>query len=193
MVSKEVFGERCMNYNKLKQQSKIILKDRKINVFILIMLLLGFFVILYATLKTKEIYGFFILVMLFLLILFLMKCIKSNNLLLKQILSIEKNNAFFQTYQAELYYPKVIIQKIPEVAAYVSLSPTYYAIKIVDGKNVYFYFLEEPLRHDNKSIDNILKKFDGTIHIECYENTSIVKTIEGDPSFIHIRYGLLCE
>lgn len=182
-----------MNYKKLKEQSKIILKDRKINIGLLIMWLLGFFVILCGTLKTKNIYGSFVLLILFLLILFFIKCIKSNNLLLNQILSIEKNNALNKTYQAELYYPKVIIQKIPEIRSHVSLSPTYYAIKIVDNKNKYYYFLEEPLHHDNRSIDNIIKKFKKKIHIECYENTSIVKTIEGNPFFIHIRHGLLCE
>ena len=92
-----------MNYKNLKKTSKIILKDRKINVGLLIMWLLGFFVILYGTLKTKNIYGIFVLLILFLLILFFIKCIKSNNLLLNQILSIEKNSTLNKTYQAELH------------------------------------------------------------------------------------------
>ena len=181
-----------MYYDKLRNYRKIILKDRKINIGLLIFELLAFLAILLATLK--DIRGIFILFILLILIMFSIKFISDNNRLLNQILSIEKNKTLNKTSQSMVYYPKVAFLRVPKVEPHPSLSPEYYGIRILDGnKNKYYYFFEEPLRHDKDSIDKILKKFNGEIHIQCYENTSIIKTIENNPYFVHIRHGLFCE
>ena len=181
-----------MYYDKLRNYRKIILKDRKINIALLIFELLAFLAILLATLK--DIHGIFILFILLIPIILSIKCIADNNRLLNQFFNIEKNNVLNKTHQSMLYYPKVIFLRVPEVRRQPTLSPEYYGIRILDGnKNKYYYFFEEPLKYDKDSIDKIFKKFNGKIHMQCYENTSIVKTIENNPYFVHIRHGLLCE
>ena len=179
-----------MYYDKLRNYRKIILKDRKINIFLLIMESLPVPFIMWAMLKDFR--AIFILLILLILILLSIIWITDNNRLLNQFSSIEKNNTLNQTYQHILHYPKVIFLRVSGCRA--SLSPDYYGIMILDGnKNKYYYFFEEPLRHDKDSMDKIFKKFNKEISIQCYENTFIIKTIEKAPYFIHIQNGLFRE
>lgn len=181
-----------MYYDKLRNYRKIILKERKINIFLLIMESLPVPFILWGTLK--DIRAILILLILLVLILLSVKQISNNNRLLNQFFTIEKNNALNKLYISLLYYPKVTFLKIPEINAYQSLYSEYYGMIISDdNKNQYYYFFEEPLTYNKDSINKIIQKFNREIHIQCYENTTIIKTIENNPYFVHIRYGKFCE
>ncbi len=181
-----------MYYNKLRDYKKIILKDRKINIFLLVMESLPVPFIAWAMLKAFH--AIFILLVLLLLILLSIKWLTDNNHLLKQLACIEKNNALNKTSQHILHYPKIAFLRVPKFEPHPSLSPKYYGIRISDcNKNKYYYFFEEPLRHDKDSINKITKKFNRELSIQCYENTFIIKAIEKSPHFIHVRNGLFCE
>ena len=188
-----------MCYDKLKEQSKIILRERRIQIIMLVWFSLCLFVFSYATIKAESVVVGCVALVLVLAVLLTVKDIKNNNLLLKQLLSIEKNNTLNKTYQVVLNDPKIILQSISEIPAkrMPSTSWQYYAIKIVSNKDKYFYFLESTLdchdKDDRQSAERIKEKFKGKICIECYNDTSIVKKIEGSPTFIHIRYGKWCE
>ena len=191
-IAKDSDWRNIMYYDKLRDYKKIILKDRKINIFLLVMESLPVPFIAWAMLKAFH--AIFILLVLLLLILLSIKWLTDNNHLLKQLAGIEKNNALNKTSQHILHYPKIAFLRVPKFEPHPSLSPEYYGIRILDGnKNKYYYFFEEPLRHDKDSINKIIKKFNRELSIQCYENTFIIKTIEKVPYFIHIRNGLFRE
>lgn len=83
---------------------------------------------------------------------------------------------------------------VTEIRCTISMSEEYYGIKLTDAnKNKYYYFFDEILSYDRDSINAIIGKFNREISIQCYENTSIIKTIDKSPHFIRIRYGTFYE
>ena len=178
-----------MYYDKLRKYRKIILKDRKINIFLLIIESLPVPFLAWAMLE--DFGSIFILLILIMLILLSIKWIAANNRLLNQLSSIEKNDTLNRTSQFILHCPKITLLRVPEARPFPSLSPDYYGLMLSDGsKNKYYYFFEEPLHHNKDSIDKIIGKFKRKISVQCYEDTFIVKTIENASCFIHIRNGM---
>lgn len=109
--------------------------------------------------------------------------------LLRQFSTILNNKAINKTYNVSLYRPK--IKFLVRGTGYKGHTPTYYGITFIDAnKNKYYYFFDEeidsPLKAELKQIEEKLWK---ELTLQCYENTSIVKTIENDPYFIRIRWG----
>ena len=183
-----------MYQGSLKKTKQIIMKDKKSSIALLIWLLLCFAIMLYVAIKSINPLDVFLLLAISLGILFSIKCIKNNNHLLNQLSSIEKNNSVSKTVSSTLHNPKVTFLTVPELRPRPNPSPSYYGIKITDDKkNKYYYFFEDFLQYDKESIKKISKKFKEAVHIQCYENTVIIKIIEKDPFFIHIRYGVLSE
>ena len=185
--------ERYMCYDKLREYSKFLVKERKIEIFFLIMESFFFSLFLWAILiEIHAIITLWLLAFL-LLILFSVKGLISNRRLQNELLSIEKNNALNKTYRLSFLPSKVVLLQVPKIRHYRPPSG-YYGIKVIDGhKNKYYYFFEEPLRYDSDSINRVREKFKQELHIQCYENTSIIKTVENDLHFIHIRHGALCK
>lgn len=181
-----------MCYDELRNYRKIILKGRRINIFMLVIWAFPIPFLAWAALNDFRASFIIFLPMIFMLLS--IKLIIDDNRLLNQLSSIEENNTLNKTSEYILQCPKVVILRVPEVRATYSRSPCYYGIRLTDvNKNKYYYFFEDTLRHDNDSINMIIEKFNREIHIQCYENTSIIKTIEKSPRFIHIRYGSFCE
>lgn len=181
-----------MHSNNLKQQRKIILRQRKINIFLLSFGVLFFSVCLYATFLNVLV--IFILPIPLVIILLAVKDIAENNRLLKQFSNIWSNKPLNKTYPSKLYCPKIFFLTYPEVISHASSSPKYYGVTVTDSnKNKYYYFFEECMRYDKESISMIRKRFSCELDIQCYENTNIIKTIANDPHFVHIRFGSLCK
>lgn len=179
-----------MYYDKLKNQKKIISKEMKMNIFVLICGLYFFILFFAAGFASASAFLFlpFPLISIFLSI----KWITVTGDLLKQFSSIEKNGTLNKTYTLKLCSPKVRFLRFPN-AGHSSFSPPYYGISLDDGKHRYYYYFNEILMYEKNSFNEITKKFDKNIVIKCYHDTFIIKTIENDPLFVRIRYGEYCE
>ena len=127
-----------MDYDKLERQRRIILKEKKINIGLLIFLLFAFVVILWVTLR--DIRALFILLILAPLIMLLIKWIVENNRLLNQFLTIGKRKTSKKATKIMLFCPKIHFLCVPEVRPHPSLSPSYYGIKILDSKRNQYYY-----------------------------------------------------
>lgn len=186
-----------MCYDRLKQQRQILVKERRIEVVYLTIGLL--FVALFSALgiAARSIGGAAVGVSPWLLLVWLsMKVIKRDNRWIGQLDGIEKNGVLNETTEHTLDHPKVRFLRIPgfHATAYTALSSGFYGIKLIDAeKNQYVYFFEETLRYDKASIERLRDKFKREVKICCYGSSSIVKTIQNDPKFLHIRYGELCK
>ncbi len=74
------------------------------------------------------------------------------------------------------------------VRAHVSLISTYYGITVTDqSKNKYYFFFDENPMLTKADIDEIRGKFNTEVRIQCYTNTSIIKTIENDSHFLRLK------
>lgn len=179
-----------MCYDKLKNQKKIISKEMKMNIVVLICGLFFFILILAAGFNDASAFLFSPLPLI--PIVLSIKWITVNINLLKQFSSIEENGTLNKTYTLKLCCPKVRFIRFPYSSPYSSFSP-YYGISLDDGKHRYYYYFNEILRYEKNSFNEITKKFDKNIVIKCYHDTFIIKTIENDPFFVHIRHGAYCE
>lgn len=180
-----------MCYDELKNKQKTIMKERKANLFLLIMEAL--FLLVIVAVCFRDIRGAFILPMPLILLLLSAKWIVINNRMIEQLASIEKNGALNKTYEVKLDDPRLELMRTPEIRAVPSRSPSYYGMVLEDIRRVkYYYFFEEELMHSKKSIEKLLEKLDGEVKIECFEGTNIVKTVGNDQRLIHIRYGDIC-
>lgn len=179
-----------MCYNKLKEYSKIILKIRKFHTVILAIETV--FAAIFLALTFLEIRLVPVLIFFIVSMIFSIKAIRKYDLLFSELLRIEKNNAINRTYPLEIFYPKITLLTVPEIKT-VATPPTYcFGIQLTDSdKNKYYYFFEELAFFNKVNTKTLYGKFDGKIGVRCFENTSIVKTIENDPHFIHIKYGSL--
>lgn len=109
--------------------------------------------------------------------------------ILRQYSIITTDKVINKIHEVKLYRPK--IKFMVRGTGYKGHTPTYYGITFIDAnKNKYYYFFDEeidrPLKAELKQIEEKLWK---ELTLQCYENTSIVKTIENDPYFIRIRWG----
>ncbi len=179
-----------MYYDKLKNQKKIISKEMKMNIVILICGLFFFILILTAGFESAS--AFLFLPLPLILISLSIKWITVTGDLLKQFSSIEENGTLNKTYTLKLCNPKVRFIRFPDTSRS-SFSPPYCGISLDDGKHRYYYYFDEILKYEKNSFNEITKKFDKNIVIQCYHDTFIIKTIENDPFFIRIRYGAYCE
>ena len=180
-----------MYYDKLKNQKKIISKEMKMNIVVLICGLFFFILILAVGFASAN--AFLFLPFPLILISLSIKWITVTGGLLKQFSSIEENGTLNKTYALNLCCPKVRFIRFPDSSRYSSFSSPYYGISLDDGKHKYYYYFDEILRYEKNSFNEITKKFDKNIVIQCYHDTFIIKTIENDPFFVRIRYGAYCE
>lgn len=183
-TDKIYFPKKHMNYNKIDKYKKYIIHEKRWNVF---------FVIFGAFLTALILWGAFstpkaIVVAVFTLppaILGITGIIKSNRIL-NELANIEKYQVINQTNEIKLSSPKVVfLTKIVYHGRWYQ-PPEYYGIKIIDGqKNKYYYFFDDYFKYDKFAINMVRAKFTDNLCIQCYQNTSIIRTIENDPRFIN--------
>lgn len=179
-----------MYYDKLARQSKIIQKERKINIFLLSCGVFFLIPFLWATIC--DLRGLLIVWLPCILILVAIKWITANNRLLKQFSGIVENNAINKTYEIMLDRPKIGFLVYPEIHSHNSPWKKYYGITIIDRrKHRYYYFFDESvtIEYNKVRIQRIRGEFCRELRIQCYENTSIIRTIDNDPRFWGIKFG----
>lgn len=108
-----------------------------------------------------------------------------HNKILKQITKIESNH----TYEVKIYRPKIRHMTHTEIRSKYRSNIYYYGITFSDEskKKYYFFFNFEMLNLSKIEIKKIEEKLWRELTLQCYENTSIIKTIENDPYFLRIR------
>lgn len=179
-----------MYYDKLEKQKRIIVKERKYNIFFLTMGLLFFLPCLWMTFYDLRV--LLIAWVPLALILGSIKWIAENNRLIEQFSCIVKNNAIRKTCEITLDCPKIAFRLEPGANTRGSASKTICAITFKDRrKRKFYYFFDESmtLSYSSAQFKRIQSEFRHELHIQCYENTSIVRTIENDPRFLHIKFG----
>ncbi len=183
-----------MYYNKLEQQRKIISKEKRRKIVLLCLELVFFAIFVWGAFRAVFIALFALLFLIFLLRS--IKSIVSMNRLLKDFQSIAENKLLNKTCSIKLSYPKITLLQHQQFPSRLLCCIDYYffGLVIIDqSKNKYYYFFDNTLLYNKKAIDEIKSRFSRELVIECYANTSIVKSIEKDPLFIRIRCGELCD
>lgn len=176
-----------MYYNKIQEYKKPLLKLRRSNKVFSISL----FVMLIICVLISIVAGWraFVAssVLLIPLLIFCLYDLKKYNLILYQLSSIWENQTINKVYEIKLSHPKIQFLTRP-LGRY---SSYYFGVILIDEqKNKYYYFFDEEVSSLEKyDLYNLKQKFCRELSIQCYENTTIIKTIEKNPRFIRIRYG----
>jgi hypothetical protein len=94
------------------------------------------------------------------------------------------------TYDVSLYRPKITyLTRSVRRTKYTSDIFCYGVVFHGANKRKYYYLFDVEIRNMTKDeAKRIEEKIWKELNIQCYENTSIVKTIENDPYFMRIRY-----
>ena len=113
--------------------------------------------------------------------------------LYKQYASIQNTQKF---YDVNLKNPKVKFLLVSQGRH--SFSRSLLGIALIDeNKNCYYYLLPETVLLDRENLilaqNKIKEKFNREICIQCYENTTIIRSVENDVHFLRFRLGKLCD
>ena len=121
------------------------------------------------------------------MLLFLFSLLK-NNRLLRQFATIIESNTESLTYEVALHHPKVTPLLVGEsrgLGSGSSVRMNYYGVEFkAPDKKKYYYFLGECRTYDKTAGDKIKSKFDCDLTLQCYQNSTVVRTIENDPYFL---------
>ena len=101
-----------------------------------------------------------------------------------------------KTYDVELKSPKVKFLLVSKGRH--SFSRALLGIVLIDeNKNRYFYIVPETflLNWENliSAQNKIKEKCNREFHIQCYENTNVIRSVGKDVHFLHFRLGKLCD
>lgn len=179
-----------MHYDKLEKQKRIVVKEKKSNIGFLTMGVLFFVPCLWLTFC--DLRGLLIAWIPLVLILVSVKWIAENNRLLKQVSSLVKNHAIHKTCEITLDHPKIAFMMQPGTHSRNSVSKTVCAITFRDNsKKKYYYFFDEcvTIRYTSAESKKIQDKFWQELHIQCYLNTTIIRTVENDPRYFRTVFG----
>ena len=174
-----------MYYDKLVELKRPLIKSRRTDVIMIAMCLLCALPFLVISVVFQAWGGLWAVAFFCGLSALFVPNLRKCNCLLRQFDCIRIN----KTYEVRLYRPKFVYLTRPrgKYTYYV------YGIKFYGAdKSKYYYFFDEELtdlhgdRH--RMVQETLWR---ELYIQCYENTSIVKTINNDPYFFRIRYGHL--
>lgn len=180
-----------MYYDLIERQKRSIIRERKFSISILTCGLVIFALFLLAAFSKP--YAIFILLIPLPLVLIGVYALRKNNRLIKQFSNIAENKAINKTYEVELYRPTVGFMARSEFRRGY-YTPMYLGITITDErKNEYYYFFPEATRLEREDVKKLEEKFYRTLKIQCYENTSIVRTVEKDPHFLRFKFGRFYE
>ena len=174
-----------MYYDKLNEFKRPMIKARNWFVFVIAMWLFVAFCFLVMSVAFGKWRGLWAVVLFGgMAVPFLPSLIKYNRIL-RQFDCIRIN----KIYEVRLYRPKFIYLTRP-LGKY---SHYYYGIEFygVDKKRYYYFFDEELTDLNGERHRTVQEALWRELYIQCYEGTSIVKTINNDPYFFRVRYGQL--
>ncbi len=166
-----------------ENREKYILRDIKISIFCLVFgaLLLAAFL----WLVLSDVKFVWIIPLPLALVIISARSIISSVRLLKQFSNI-KLGRFKDINVSD---PKIAFLHNPEYnRSSINRSYSCYGVKII-GKQKYYYLFGEIYRFTDEDIKKIKDKLSGEVNIQCYEGTTIIKTIENDPHFLKIKVG----
>lgn len=177
-----------MNYNKLEAYKKPLLKSRRASRIwsILFLAFAGFWGVLGLVFGEPKV----ILAMVIFLIpvIFFWLSIRADERVLAQLDRIQKNQTLNKTYEKRLYRPnfQYMTRSAGKYGGYL------YGIYFLDeNKNKYYYFLNAEMYYSRfgfgETHKQLQEKFYRELYVQCYENTTIIKTIENDSYFVSIR------
>lgn len=167
-----------MCYDKLEKQKALIKKERKLNVLLLVIGLLIF--VFFSWAAILDVRAIFLLLFPIACICLAIKDMVEVKRVVTQFSSIVKQQSLNKTHTVELHSPKLAFRRYPEFRAHPPLTQDIYAITLTDqSRKKYYYFLESPMRYDDKvGIEKLRQTFSDDVRIQCYENTTIIKTVE---------------
>lgn len=175
-----------MNYNKLDKYKKFIIRDRKFTVLLIV--LGAYFLCISLWAAFYSLIGLVIALIPLSIILFAVRWLIEDNRLLKQLLSIEANQVLNKTYVVNLQNPETRFMQNMVIRKYTPVIRTYYGVTVTDKrKNKYYYFFDENTVLSKSDINAIRKKLNNNIQIQCYENTSVIKTFENNKWFLSLK------
>ena len=173
-----------MNYGRFEKEARLIKKERACNVFFV-----SFFALMLGLMVIFGGIRFLVvdLLLLAFVLLFLFSLMK-NNRLLRQFATIIESNTESLTYEVTLHHPKVTPLLIGEsrgLGSGSSVRMNYYGVEFkAPDKKKYYYLLGECRTFDPAANAKIQEKFDRELTLQCYQGTTIVRTIENDPYFM---------
>ena len=171
-----------MYYNKIERQKKFILRERKFS--IVFACICGAMVVVWLLSMFYDFDGIWGALVFAIPIFFFVWDIITKNRLLKQLSSIEINKTINKTYDVKLFKPRVVLLNKNDAGKY-SISNFYYCLVFRDHqKNEYYYFLDECKLLDSKRIKSVRERFDRNVTLQCYEGTSIIRTIDGSVYYL---------
>lgn len=137
-----------------------------------------------------------ILVILFALItpLAIVNLIKEAKLL-KQIKFLEQSG-INETYEVELRCPKISFLTVSKIrmrgiGRTARAYTIYFGIVLKDASGRrYHYLFKSGMRLNRGDLARLKEKFCREIRVQCYKSTQIVKTIENDPYFTNVKFGV---
>ncbi|MBQ9112400.1 MAG: hypothetical protein IJY08_02355 [Clostridia bacterium] len=174
-----------MYYDKLDELKRPLIKSRRTLVIMIAAELLCAFVFLVMSVAFGAWSGLWAVVLFGGLSALFLPPLMNCNSLLRQFERIKIN----KTYAVRLYRPKFIYL----TRSRGKYSCHYYGIKFYGAdKRKYYYFFDEELTEIHgdlhRTVQEVLWR---ELYVQCYEGTSIVKTINNDPCFFRVRYGQL--
>ena len=171
-----------MYYNKIERHKKFILRERKLS--IVFACFCGVMVAVWLLCMFYDLDGIWGALIFAIPVFFFVWDILTKNRLLKQLSSIEINKTINKTYDVKLYKPKVVLLNKADVGKH-SISNFYYCIVFRDHqKNKYYYFLDEYKLLYGERIKSIRERFDRNVTLQCYDGTSIIRTIDGSVCYL---------
>ncbi len=175
-----------MNYNTLEKNKKLVIKARKKDIFMLAFC--AVFMLLPISVALAFVKDWRAVICLLLFIVFpviIIKKIINDNRLIKQISFVEDNKKINKTYNVKLCNSSVnwLVDTGPGGRIRHSSSSYFcYGIYLVDkNKKKYYILYDEIKTHTFKDIKRLESRYSCEFTIQCYEGTTIVKTVDNAP------------
>ncbi len=170
-------------YDRFADQKKYLLKNRKFSISFLIYSFFVLLLFIFVVVKVGDL--LYILLLPLALMTFAICGLVKYNRLLKQFSRIKAG----EIYEIKLYRPKVtLLLYTPFSTRKYHKKILFYGVTLTDyQKKKYHYFLGEAFELDNQDTKKLKAKLYRELHIQCYENTTLIKIIEDDPHFLKIK------
>jgi len=169
--------------NDFSRQKKYILKNRRISCFTLSIGLI--FLVLCLLITFRDIKTIWISLMPFVVVLISAYYMITTTNLLQQFSIIDLG----KICDIKISRSKISFLTVSETTPSNRIIQKYYGIKIIADKRKYYYLFGECYSYSAEDIKKIQNKLHGEYTVQCYEGTSIIKTIQNDPYFLRIKFG----
>jgi len=176
-----------MYYDKLAIYKKHLRRERRLDTVLLIWQILFTALILWGVCAKPQ--AFLILLLPLALWALLLPRFLERRRLWRELGAIKERKAINKTYDITLYRPRVTFM-IRTEGGRGYRAHYLYGIRIkAPDKRKYYYLFDELLHYEKENVQRIEEKLYRELTIQCYEGTSIIRTIEKDPHFLRIRWG----